>query len=67
MANTWADETVLAFVLDMNARVTVYLRDLYGDPAGDANDLIARYLASQTGQMNARFLKLEQDATNAMD
>lgn len=64
---TWADAADLAFVLDLNTRLRVYLCDLYGLPATtDSTTLVARYLASQTGEMNARFRKLISDATDAM-
>jgi hypothetical protein len=67
-AFTWADASVatLAFVLDLNTRIAVYLRDLYSAPGADVSTLICRYLAAQTGEYTARFQKLIQDATDAM-
>lgn len=64
---TWADAAALAFVFDMNTRLRVYLCDLYGLPnTTDTTTLVTRYLASQTGEMNARIRKLINDATDAM-
>ena len=63
---TWADAVALLFVLDLNTRLLVYLRSLYGVTGGDLTTLTQRYLRSQTGEMNARFKKLITDATNAM-
>ena len=64
---TWADASALAFVLDMNTRIRVYLCDLYGLPqTTDTTTIVQRYLRSQTGDMNARFRKLIRDATDAM-
>ena len=66
-AFTWADAGALAFVFDMNTRLRVYLCDLYGLPnTTDTTTLVDRYLASQTGEMNARLRKLIADATDAM-
>lgn len=67
-ANTWADAAVatLAFVLDLNTRIAVYLRDLYSAPGADTTTLMHRYLAAQSGEYTARFKKLIQDATDAM-
>jgi hypothetical protein len=64
----WASAIAsLLFVLDLNTRMRVYLADLYSLPATtDLTAMIARYLRSQTGDMNARFHKLITDATAAM-
>jgi hypothetical protein len=58
--------TVLAFILDMNTRMLVYLRDLYSAPTAELTSLTTRYLAAQTGEMTARVRKLQTDATDAM-
>jgi hypothetical protein len=67
-ANSWADAEALAFVLDLNTRILVYLRDFYSDADGDLSTLIKRYLESAdsgTGDMTQRFKNLIQDATDA--
>lgn len=65
-ANTWAAlGAALAFVLDLNARMLVYLRDRYTAPTGDLTTLTTRYCAEQTGEYTARMKKLAQDATDA--
>jgi hypothetical protein len=67
-ANTWAAVVVeLAFVLDINTRMHVYLCDLYSLPATtDLTTMVARYLASESGEYTARIHKLIRDATDAM-
>lgn len=66
-AESWeGGAAVLAFVLDLNTRITVYLRDLYAVPTAECTTLTVRYLAANTGEMNARFQKLIQAATDAM-
>jgi hypothetical protein len=64
--NTWADAVALAFVLGLNERMLVYLRSQYSAPTGELAPLMKRYLDAQTGDMNVRFRKLIQDATDAM-
>jgi hypothetical protein len=66
--NTWGDAEALAFVLDLNTLILVYLRDFYSDADGDLSTLIKRYLESAdsgTGDMTQRFKNLIQDATDA--
>lgn len=67
-ANTWSFvEIALAFVLDLNTRLRVYLSEYYSLPAtADTTAMTQRYLAAQTGEYNARFQKLIRDATDAM-
>lgn len=67
-ADVWgALGAALAFVLDVNTRMLVYLRDLYGVSDGDLATLSQRYYASQTGEMTARVQKLIADATAATE
>ena len=66
-ANAWADAAALAFVLDMNTRLSVYLRDFYGLPTADPLPLLRRYLEDETsGEFAARFRQLMAAATGAM-
>lgn len=66
-ADTWSWVTVvLTFVLDLNTRLAVYLRNLYSDPDLDLTTGIQRYLRSQTGDYSVRWRKLIQAATDAM-
>ena len=67
-AGTWAgDEVSIGVEPDMNTRMRAYLLELYSLPASsDMTTMVRRYLNSQTGDMNARFLKLVRDATSAM-
>lgn len=68
-SGSWASGTwgvLLAFVLDLNTRLAVYLRDLYSHPTGDLSSLMQRNLAGRTGEYTARFKALERDALDAM-
>jgi hypothetical protein len=64
--NTWADAVTLAFILGINERIRAYLQQLYSAPTTELAPLMKRYLDAQTGDMNVRFRKLVQDATDAM-
>jgi hypothetical protein len=65
--NTWQDAVALAFVLDLNTRLLVFLRDYYAEPNGDFNALMKRYLETvATGDMTGRFQQLIATATAAM-
>jgi hypothetical protein len=61
-----ATVAALAFVLDLNTRLLVFLRDHYSVSGGDLTSLATRYLAGLSGDYNVRFRKLIQDATDAM-
>ena len=64
---TWADAIALAFVLDMNTRLRVYLCSLYSVPdTSDLTPMVTRYVNAQSGEMNARVQQLIDDATDAM-
>jgi hypothetical protein len=67
-ANTWSGAVVsaLAFVLDLNTRLLVYLQDYYSTSNPDLTTLTLRYLNRLSGEFTARFNKLIQDATDAM-
>lgn len=57
----------LAFVLDLNTRLWVYLADLYTVSPVDNTALVRRHLDGQTsGDATQRFKKLIDDATSAM-
>lgn len=56
----------LAFVLDLNTRLMVYLRDLYTVTGGDLTTLVARRLGELSGDYTSRMRQLIQDATDAM-
>lgn len=59
----WAAPTI-AFVLDLNTRIWLYLGDFYSDPDGDLTTMIARYLdEEETGDYNNRMLALIESAT----
>jgi hypothetical protein len=62
----WAAGAALEFVLDLNTRIAVFLRDLYTEPAGDTTTMATRYMATLSGDANARFHRMIQDATDAM-
>lgn len=59
-------QAALGFVLDLNTRLAVYLRDFYSNPDLDLTTGIQRYLSSLSGEWTARFQRLIQDATDAM-
>lgn len=62
----WGAAAVLDFVLDMNTRIMVFLRDFYTVSGGDLSTLTAKYLAEEkTGEYTARMQGLIQDATDA--
>lgn len=61
-----ATDAALAFVLDLNTRIAVYLRDFYTAPTAEVTPLTGRYLNTLTGDMTARWRTLVQDATDAM-
>jgi hypothetical protein len=67
-ADTWSGAVVsaLAFVLDLNTRLLVYLQDYYSTSNPDLATLTLRYLNGLSGEFTARFNKLIQDATDAM-
>jgi hypothetical protein len=68
MENTWAAiGAALTFVLDMNTRMAVYLRDAYTLPGGDLTTLAAYKMLTYTTtqEATAKFKKLIQDATDA--
>lgn len=57
----------LAFVLDVNTRIMVYLRDLYAVSAGENTALTRRRMdALSSGDANQRLLQIIADATAAM-
>lgn len=59
-------QVLLDFVLDLNTRLTVFLRDFYSSTS-DLPTLSTRYLAEEvTGDYNVRWRQLVQDATDAM-
>lgn len=55
----------MEFILDLNTRIKSYLCTLYSADMATADNsaLVARYLAAETGDMNARFQKLITDST----
>lgn len=68
--NVWAAlGAALDFVLDLNTRIAVFVRDRYSQPTGDLTTLATRYLTTEAvgGDANAKFLRMIQDATDAMD
>lgn len=68
MADVWANlGAALDFVLDVNTRVAVYLRDAYTMPGGDLTTLATYKMLTYTTtpEATARFKKLIQDATDA--
>lgn len=67
-AGAWTDavESALAFVLDLNTRLLVYLRDHFSAPSGELTTLTTRYLHTLSGDFTARFQRLIKDATDAM-
>lgn len=62
----WASGLSLAFILDMNTRLYVYLCNYYGVSTGELTALVQRYLAGLSGNYNQRMIQLIQDATDAM-
>lgn len=57
----------LAFVLDLNTRLCVFLRDFYSQPTGELTTLASKYLREEvSGDMNVRFRQLVTDANTAM-
>ena len=60
----------LEWVLDLNTRLAVYLRDFYEEPAGDLTTLVDRYLDLELHDpdedYNERFHHLIDDATASM-
>lgn len=68
-ALSWADaagDGPLAFVLEINARLYVFLCDYYGVSSGDLTTMADRYMDGLSGDGDARFRKMVQDATDAM-
>jgi hypothetical protein len=63
---TWADALALVFVLDINSRVYRYLCNYYSVSSGDLTSMSLRYMSTLTGDMNQRWHRLVQDATDAM-
>jgi hypothetical protein len=60
-------DAVLTFVLDLNTRILVFLRDQYSVAGGDLTTLSARYMNGlTTGDRTAKFRQLVTNATNAM-
>lgn len=62
----WSFGVSLAFVLDLNTRLMVFLRDHYSIVGGDLNTEIERYLNGLSGDMQNRWKQLIQDATDTM-
>ena len=60
-------QAALAFVLDLNTRLWVYLADLYSVSPTDNTALVRRHLDGQSsGDATQRFKRLIDDATSAM-
>lgn len=57
----WAAGSALAFILDMNTRLFVYLRSV--PRTGDLTTMVCRDLAARSGNMDSRFKNLIDDAT----
>ena len=63
----WGVAAALAFVLDLNTRLMVYLRDYYSVTGGDLTYLTNKYLnALTTGDRTQKMRRLIQDATDSM-
>ena len=64
--NVWADIGAIVgnTILDINTRISVFLRTFYGTTHPDVGALIVKYLREQcTGEYTARLRKLIEDAT----
>lgn len=59
----WTAGSVLAFILDLNTRIFVYLKLTYYPTGNDLSTMINKNLATRTGDMNNRFRALIEDAT----
>jgi hypothetical protein len=59
----WTAGSVLAFILDLNTRIFVYLKVTYYPTGNDLSTMINKNLATRTGDMNNRFRALIEDAT----
>jgi hypothetical protein len=66
-ANSWADAVaLLAFELDINERLLIFLQDFYVSDK-ELNPLLVQYLGAEvTGEWTARVHQAIQDATDAM-
>jgi hypothetical protein len=63
----WSAAAALAFVLDLNTRLAVYLRDFYSQPTGEVTTLSRKYLNEEvSGDMNVRFRQMVTNANTAM-
>jgi hypothetical protein len=63
----WGAAALLTFVLDLNTRLMVFLRDYYGVTGGDLTTLADQYMDAMTdGDRTERFERLIQDATDSM-
>jgi hypothetical protein len=56
----------LEFIGDINSRVYRYLCDYYSVSSGDLTSMATKYMATLSGDMNQRWHRLVQDATDAM-
>lgn len=64
----WAVGAALEFVLDLNTRMIVYLRDHFSVTGGDNTTLVRRKMDElTTGDANQKFLQIIADATAAME
>lgn len=62
----WAAGSIpppLAFILDLNTRLFVYLRTIEFPGGNDLTTMLTKSLASRLGDANARFHALVEDAT----
>lgn len=59
----WTAAAVMAFILDLNTRLFVYLRTVPYPAGNDLTTMMTQNLAGRTGDMNARFHALVNDAT----
>ena len=58
----WSAGAVLAFILDLNTRLKVYLMSVQSG-GNDLTSMMAKDLAARSGDMSVRFLALIDDAT----
>lgn len=66
MAGVWADIGAIVgnTILDINTRISVFLRTFYSSSSVDTSALLVKYLREQcTGEYTARLHQLIEDAT----